>query len=68
MPRLCVSIRSWTETGAPHDLVTAAQNPTEQQYDWDRDKTLYIALLRAFDGHRDVTDLAEFIGVEQIEK
>lgn len=51
------------------DLVfAAAQDPTEQQYDWDLDKTPYIALLRAFDGHRDVTDLAEFIGVEQIEK
>lgn len=50
------------------DLVfAAAQNPTEQQYDWDLDKPEYIKLLRAYDVHRDVTDLAAFIGVEPIE-
>lgn len=51
------------------DLVFAAgQDPTEQQYDWDLDKTPYIGLLRAFDQHRDVTDLAAFVAVEQIEQ
>ena len=51
------------------DLVfAAAQDPTVQQYDWDLDKPRYIELLRAFDVHRDVTDLAAFVGVEQIEQ
>lgn len=51
------------------DLVfAAAQEPAEQQYDWDLDKPHYIALLRAFDQRRDVTDLAAFIAVEQIEQ
>ncbi len=51
------------------DLVfAAAQNPAEQQYDWDLDKPYYTALLRAFDQHRDVTDLAAFVEVEQIEQ
>lgn len=51
------------------DLVfAAAQDPTEQQYDWDVDKQRYIGLLRAFDMHRDVTDLAAFVGIEQIEQ
>lgn len=51
------------------DLVfAAAQNPTEQQYDWDVDKPRYIGLLRAFDVHHDVTDLAGFIEVELIEQ
>lgn len=50
------------------DLVfAAAQNPTVLQYDWDVDKQRYIALLRAYDRHRDVTDLAAFIGAEPIE-
>ena len=50
------------------DLVfAAAQNPTEQQYDWDLDKPQYIQLLRAYDIHRDVTNLAAFIDVEPIE-
>ncbi|OBK67148.1 cell filamentation protein Fic [Mycobacterium colombiense] len=50
------------------DLVfAAAQNPTQLQYDWDLDKTWYIELLRTYDGHRDVADLAAFIGVEPIE-
>lgn len=51
------------------DLVfAAAQDPAEQQYNWDLEKPPYIALLRAFDRHRDPTDLAEFITVEQIEQ
>lgn len=50
------------------DLVfAAAQDPTVEQYDWDLDKQRYIALLRAYDAHRDVTDLAAFVGVEPIE-
>ncbi len=50
------------------DLVFAtAQDPTELQYDWELDKTRYIQLLRAYDGHRDVADLAAFVGVEPIE-
>jgi len=50
------------------DLVfAAAQDPTIEQYDWDLDKQRYIALLRAYDAHRDVTDLAAFVGVEPID-
>lgn len=50
------------------DLVfAAAQDPTELQYDWELDKSSYIALLRAFDIHRDATDLTAFIAVERIE-
>lgn len=49
------------------DLVFAAvQDPTQWQYDWDLDKPRYIELLRAYDGHRDVGELAGFIGVEPI--
>jgi Fic family protein len=49
------------------DLVFAAvQEPTQWQYDWDLDKPRYIELLRAYDGHRDVGELAGFIGVEPI--
>jgi fido (protein-threonine AMPylation protein) len=50
------------------DLVFAAvQDPTELQYDWELDKARYIELLRAYDGQRDVADLAAFVGVEPIE-
>lgn len=50
------------------DLVFAsAQNPTQLQYDWDLGKTRYTELLRAYDGHRSVADLAAFVGVESIE-
>jgi fido (protein-threonine AMPylation protein) len=49
------------------DLVFAAvQDPTQWQYDWDLHKSRYIELLRAYDGHRDVGELAGFIGVEPI--
>lgn len=48
-------------------MFAAAQDPTVEQYDWDLDKQRYIALLRAYDAHRDVTDLAAFVGVEPIE-
>lgn len=51
------------------DLVfAAAQDPAEQQYNWDLEKPRYVALLRAFDQHRDATDLAAFVAVEQIEQ
>jgi fido (protein-threonine AMPylation protein) len=33
-------------------------------YDWDIDKSEYIALLRRYDGHRDPTELAAFIPVQ----
>lgn len=50
------------------DLVfAAAQDPTEQQYDWDLDKKQYIELLRAYDSHRDITEIATFIDVVAIE-
>lgn len=44
------------------DLVfAAAQDPAELEYDWDVDKPAYIELLRAYDRHRDVTELAAFV-------
>lgn len=50
------------------DLVfLAAQRPPTHQYDWEVDKSTYIDLLREFDRHRDVTELAEFIGVRALE-
>lgn len=50
------------------DLVFAAtQDPTEWQYDWNVGKQRYIELLRAFDVHRDASELAAFIGVQAIE-
>jgi len=39
-------------------VFAVVQDPTELQYDWELDKTRYIELLRAYDGHRDVADLA----------
>lgn len=50
------------------DLIyIAAQERAESQYDWDVDKARYIELLRAFDIHRDASELAAFIGVQSIE-
>ena len=50
------------------DLVfIAAQDPAELQYDWNIDKRGYIEHLREFDRHRNVADLAAFIGVQPIE-
>lgn len=50
------------------DLVfAAAQNPAEREYDWDLDKPAYIGLLRAYDGHRDVSELAAFVESVPIE-
>ena len=41
------------------DLVfITAQDPAEFQYNWDLDKGRYIELLRSFDTHRDVRELA----------
>lgn len=48
-------------------LFITAQNPVEHQYDWEVDKARYIGLLRDFDVHRDVRELAAFIGVRSIE-
>ncbi|WP_370500245.1 hypothetical protein NWT09_31490 [Mycolicibacterium sp. jd] len=56
------------EQGMQDQVVAAAQNPAEQQHNWDLDELPYIALLRAFDQHRDVTDLDEFVAVEQIDQ
>lgn len=50
------------------DLVfIATQEPPTFQYDWNIDKRRYIDLLRGYDHHRDVTDLANFIGIRPIE-
>jgi hypothetical protein len=69
--RYRISIRSrgnGCSTRRLADLVFAAvQDPAELQYDWELDKTGYIELLRASDGHRDLADLAAFVSVEPIE-
>lgn len=46
------------------DLVFAAAQQTDiaEMYDWRLDKRRYIQLLREYDGHRDPTALAAFIG------
>ncbi|WP_022884987.1 Fic family protein [Glaciibacter superstes] len=46
------------------DLVFAAAQDSEvpELYDWQVDKRRYIDLLRRYDGHRDPTELAIFIG------
>lgn len=51
------------------DLVFTAAQDSDQvlQYDWNVDKKRYIALLREYDGHRDVRELADFITVRAIE-
>ncbi|BBZ49109.1 Fic family protein [Mycobacterium heidelbergense] len=51
------------------DLVFTAGQDSDQvlQYDWNVDKKRYIALLREYDGHRDVRELADFITVRAIE-
>jgi fido (protein-threonine AMPylation protein) len=50
------------------DLVfAAAQEPAELQYDWNVDKRRYIDLLRDFDSHRDVRELAAFVGVQPMQ-
>lgn len=50
------------------DLVfAAAQDPTVSRYDWDLNKPSYIELLRAYDRHRDVSELAAFVKSMPIE-
>lgn len=50
------------------DLVfITAQKSAGYQYDWDVDKKRYVELLRDFDVHRDVRELAAFIGVRPID-
>jgi fido (protein-threonine AMPylation protein) len=48
------------------DLVFVAAQDGEmlEQYDWDLDKSRYIALLREYDTHRDPRDLAAFVDVQ----
>ena len=50
------------------DLVFVATQDGEvlEQYDWDLDKSRYIALLREYDSHRDPRELAAFIAVVPI--
>jgi fido (protein-threonine AMPylation protein) len=45
-------------------FVAAQSSETLEQYDWDLDKVRYITLLREYDGHRDIRDLAAFISVQ----
>lgn len=51
------------------DLVFTAAQDSDQvlQYDWNVDKKRYVALLRDYDGHRNVRELADFITVRAIE-
>lgn len=50
------------------DLVfAAAQDPTVSRYDWDLNKPSYIELLRAYDRHRDVSELAALVKSTPIE-
>lgn len=51
------------------DLVfIAAQGGVQvEMYDWDLDKKRYIALLREYDAHRDVSALAEFVAVRPLD-
>jgi fido (protein-threonine AMPylation protein) len=51
------------------DLVFSAAQDSDVllQYDWNVDKRRYIALLREYDRHRDVRELAPFVMVRPIE-
>ncbi|EUA08484.1 fic/DOC family protein [Mycobacterium kansasii 732] len=51
------------------DLVfTAAQDfDPLQQYDWNVDKGRYIALLREYDRHRSVGELANFTPIRSVD-
>jgi fido (protein-threonine AMPylation protein) len=44
-------------------FVAAQDGAMLEQYDWDLDKRQYIALLKAYDDHRDPRDLSNFISV-----
>lgn len=50
------------------DLVFVAAQDGEvlEQYDWQLDKSRYIALLREYDVHRDPRELAAFIAVQPL--
>lgn len=50
------------------DLVFAAvqDGPDVDLFDWSVDKRTYIALLRAYDQHRDVRELADFVGLRSL--
>jgi fido (protein-threonine AMPylation protein) len=50
------------------DLVFVAAQDTEevQLYDWQLNKRRYIDLLRQYDAHRDVRNLAAFVGVKPL--
>ncbi|TLG10318.1 cell filamentation protein Fic [Nocardia cyriacigeorgica] len=50
------------------DLVFIAAQDSEllEMYDWEVDKRSYIDLLRRFDGHRDPSELAAFIGTKPL--
>lgn len=73
MLKLCGFTRSPMEIGRTTrllaDLVfTAAQEHVDMQYDWNLDnKQRYIDLLREFDKHRDPSELAAFIDVQEID-
>lgn len=51
------------------DLVFAATQESEalELYDWALEKQKYIDLLRAYDVHRNPTDLAAYIGVKPLD-
>lgn len=50
------------------DLVFVAAQDSEvpELYNWQLDKRRYITLLRRYDGHRDPSELAEFIGAHPL--
>ncbi|WP_228832414.1 Fic family protein [Nocardia brasiliensis] len=48
-------------------FIAAQDGAAFEQYDWELDKSQYIALLRGYDGHRDPRHLADFIPVRSIE-
>ncbi|MGX1776186.1 Fic family protein [Nocardia brasiliensis] len=47
-------------------FIAAQDGAALEQYDWELDKSRYIALLRDFDRHRDPRDLADFIPVRSL--
>lgn len=48
-------------------FVAAQDGDAIEQYDWEIDKRRYIHLLREYDVHRDVRELAAFIAVHRID-
>lgn len=47
-------------------FVAAQESASPHLYDWNLEKTKYIALLRNYDSHRDSRDLAAFVGTKRI--